>query len=178
MRYCTRRNALRVTGIALFSSFAGCSVLSMDSSDSEGLSFKRLDVTAVYVTDEVELSMPAEVQTVDNTHNADLLVLPGDTNADAQKAVKWLADDRVIALLGDNSEPTWLSWARSDAFRDAFQNRGYGDGEPDPSLVVAAKIDQLVSTYRYTWGDGPSDSDVLRALDESLVTIEKKRSPE
>ncbi|ODR81723.1 hypothetical protein BG842_17770 [Haladaptatus sp. W1] len=178
MRHCTRRNALRVTGIALFSSFAGCSALSTNSADSEDLSFERLGVTAVYVTDGVELSMPAEVQTVDNIHNADLLILPGDTDADAQKAVKWLVDDRVIALLGDSSEPTWLSWARSDTFGDAFQNRGYGDGEPDPSLIVAAKIGQYVETYRHTWGDDPSDNDVLRALDESLVTIEKKTSPE
>jgi hypothetical protein len=66
---------------------------------------------------------------------------------------------------GDSSEPTWLSWTRSDAFRDAFPNREYGDGEPDPSLVATEKIGQLVSTYRYTWGDGPSDSNVLGALD-------------
>lgn len=123
MQHCTRRSTLRVIGIALFSLFVGCSALSTDSSDFENLSFERLDATAVYVTDGVELSMPAEVQTVDGTHNADLLVLPGDTNTNAQKAVKWLADDRVIALLGDSSEPTWLSWTRSDAFRDAFQNR-------------------------------------------------------
>ncbi|WP_244531495.1 hypothetical protein [Halogranum amylolyticum] len=122
--------------------------------------------------------MPAEIQTVNETQNADLLVLPHDTNIDAKQASEWLLEDRVLALLGESSEATWLSWARSDAFRDAFENEGYGDGEPDPSLVVGARIDQLITTYRYTWGDEPSDRDVLEALDESLVAIEKKTPTE
>lgn len=176
MRHCTRRTALRACGVAALGSFAGCSALPRDSSDTEDPSYERLDVTAVYVADGVELSIPAEIETVNAPYNADLLVLPDDTNADANQAVEWLTDERVLALLGENSEATWLSWTRSDAFRDAFANEGYGDSEPDPSLVVGARIGLRTTTYRYSWGDEPRDRDVFEALDESLVAIETETS--
>lgn len=177
MRQCSRRRALRAGGVALLGSFAGCSALQTDSADADDLSFERLHVTAVYVADGVELSTPGVVETVDNPHNADLLVLPDDTDADAEQVVEWLADDRVLALLGDESEATWLSWARSDAFSDAFENEGYSDSEPDPSLLIGSKIGLYVKTYRRSWADGPRNRDVLRALDETLAAIETETPP-
>jgi hypothetical protein len=177
MRHCTRRTALRTGCLALLGSLAGCSALPTGTSGAEDLTFERLDVTAVYVAEGVELSVPAEVQTVSAAHNADLLVLPGDTGADADQVVEWFADDRTVALLGDRSEATWLSWARSDAFEDAFANEGFADSEPDPSLIVGARIGQYVRTYRHSWADGPRDRDVLRALDESLVDVEEETPP-
>lgn len=177
MRRWTRRSILQAIGIALLGSLAGCSALLSDSSRSEEPTYKRLDATAVYVADSVELSMPPEVETVDATHNADLLVLPGDTTTDAEQAVEWLAADRVVALLGDEAEATWFSWAGSDAFRDAFENEGYGGAQPDPPLVVGAKIGLYVETYRHSWDDDPSDREVLKALDKSLVAIEKETPP-
>lgn len=177
MQQYTRRSALHTSSIALFGLFAGCSALSTESTDSEGLSLERLDTTAVYVDDEVALSMPAEIETVTEPHNADLLVLSGDTNIDGEQAVEWFTDDRIIALLGDSSEATWLSWARSDAFRDAFKNGGSGDSEPDPSLVVGARVGLYVTTHRRSWSGTPRDRDILRALDEVLVAIEKETPP-
>jgi len=177
MRHCTRRGVLCGSCIALFGPLGGCSALSGNPSDAEDLTFERLDVRAVYVADGVGISMPAEIETIDNPHNADVLLLPGDTDIDAEQVVEWLADDRVVALLGDTAEVTWLSWARSEAFEDTFANQGYGDAEPDPSLVVGAKIGVYVRTYRHSWADGPRDRDVLRALDESLVESEEATPP-
>ncbi|MDS0281686.1 hypothetical protein [Haloarcula onubensis] len=173
----SRRTALRAAGVALLSSWAGCSALSHDSAESEDVTFERLDVTPVYVEDGAELSTPAEVETVDQAYNAELLVLSGNTDATSNQAVEWLADDRIVALLGDSPEATWLEWARSDAFRDTFSNEGYSDAEPDPSLVVGARIGLYLKTYRRSWSDGPRNRDVLRALDESLVAIEKETPP-
>ncbi|WP_042664573.1 hypothetical protein [Haloferax sp. ATB1] len=174
MQQYTRRNALRACGIAALSSFAGCSALPPDDSDTEKPTYERLDVTPVYVAEEVDLAMPATIETVNAPHNADLLVLPADTTTDAEQAVEWLTDDRVLALLGETAETTWLSWVRSDAFRDAFDTQGYSESEPSPTLVVGAKVGLNTTTSRYSWGDEPSHRDVLQALDESLVAIEKR----
>ncbi|MFB6140868.1 MAG: hypothetical protein ABEJ26_10585 [Halosimplex sp.] len=174
MQNLTRRTALRAGVGALLGSLAGCSALPTDSSEPDDLTFERLDATAVYVADGVELSLPAEIQTVEATNNADLLLLSDEPDADAERAVEWLADDRVLALLGDGAEATWLSWARSDAFRDAFGDDGIADSEPDPWLLVGAAIGTAVKTYRNSWSDGPRDRDVLRALDERLAAIERE----
>ncbi|MFB6296475.1 MAG: hypothetical protein ABEH66_06525 [Halobacteriales archaeon] len=139
-------------------------------------SYDRLQRTAVYLEDSVELSLPDEVETVSARSNADLLVLPGDTEVDAEQAVGWLADERVLALVGDASESTWLTWARSDVYADAFENEGYADGDPGPQLLMAATIGPQVRTYRRTWADGPPNRDLLRGLDETLVDIEAETS--
>ncbi|ELZ84595.1 hypothetical protein C453_11291 [Haloferax elongans ATCC BAA-1513] len=178
MNYITRRSTLRACGIAALSSLAGCSTLSRGGSDTELPSYERLDVTPVYVADGADLTTPTEIETVTATSNADLLVLPDDTDTDAEQAVEWLIEDRVIALLGERAETTWLSWAQSDAFTDVFGAEGHADSEPDPSLVVSAKIDLRTTTSRYSWGSEPSNRDVLNALDESLVAIENKSSAE
>lgn len=169
----TRRRLLAGAGAGLVGGLAGCVGLTDDGSPDD-LRFQRLQTTAVYVDDGVALSMPDEIETVRATNNADLLVLPGDAGVEAEQAVDWLADDRVLALLGDDAEATWLAWARSDAFRDAFENEGLADGDPDPQLLVAATVDLHVPTYRRTWADGPRDRDVLRALDETLVDLAER----
>lgn len=177
MRRCTRRRAIKAAGIGLSGVLAGCSALQSDAPEESEPSYDRLDVTAVYAADGVDLSMPSEVSTVDNAYNADLLVLPGDTSADAEQVVEWFADERVVALLGEEAESTWLSWVRSDAFDEHFENRGYGDAQPDPRLVVGARIGLYVTTYRYSWGSTPDDGDVLDKLDESLVKVDQETPP-
>lgn len=165
----TRRRSI-VGAAALAGTLAGCSALPGDDAP-ENQSYDRLQRTAVYVSPNVDLSVPADVPTVEGTNNADLLVLPGDTAYGPDQAVDWLAADRVLALLGDGAERRWLDWARSDAFEQAFGNRGFSDAEPDPTLVVGAAVGTLVHTYRHSWGDPPRDRDVLRALDEDLVSV-------
>lgn len=177
MRSATRRHALRVTGLALLGGLSGCASSSPDPPATTDVTFDRLDVTAVYVADDIELSMPPEVETVEGRHNADLLVLPGDTDADAERAAEWLTADRIVALLGESAESTWIAWARSDTFEETFENGGYSDAQPDPTLLVGASVGQYVKTYRYSWGDEPTDSDVLEALDETLVTVEQETPP-
>lgn len=171
MRRCSRRRALQAAGIGLVGTLSGCSALPTGGSTAQDRSFDRLHLTAVYVDDDVDLSVPDEVETVSARNNADLLVLPGETDVGPGRVVEWLDADRVVALTGADAEATWLSWARSDAFADAFENGGFGDSEPDPSLVVGAAIGLHVTTYRYTWADGPRNRDVLRALDEALVDV-------
>jgi len=167
----TRRRVMLGLGAALVGTTAGCASLPGRGTPEE-LSYDRLQHTAVYLDDSVELSLPGEVETVEATNNADLVVLAGGTDVDAEQAVEWLADERVLALVGEESESTWLAWARSDVYADAFENEGLADGEPDPQLLVAATVGPQVRTYRRTWADGPRDRDLLRGLDETLVDIE------
>lgn len=158
-------------GAALAAAVTGCAALPGDDAP-QNQTYERLQRTAVYVADGVDLSVPEEVQTVNAAGNADLLVLPGDTGVDAETAVDWLAAGRVVSLLGGAAEATWLSWARSETYRDAFGEGGFGDSEPDPELLVATARETDVTTYRRSWSDEPRNRDVLRALDETLVDIE------
>lgn len=166
----TRRRLLACLSAGTVSGLAGCAALGGDDTPRD-LQFERLQTTAVYVDEDADLSMPEEVETVGAPTNADLLVLPGDTDVGAERAVDWLAADRVLALLGEAAEPTWLSWARSDVYRDAFEGEGVADGDPDPQLLVAGTVGLHVPTYRRTWSDGPRERDVIRALDETLADL-------
>jgi predicted amidohydrolase len=163
----SRRRCLAALGGGLAGALAGCAGV-VPTEDTDELAFERLQRTAVYVGAGVELAFPEEVQTVRATENADLLVLRGDNETDAEQVVEWLTDDRKVALLGEAAEPTWLDWASSDPYQDAF-GRGLGDADRDPQLLVADADGTDVTTYRRTWADGPRDRDLLRALDEILV---------
>lgn len=160
---------------AMTAMVAGCSALQTDE-PAEDQQYTALLTTAVYVADDAELSIPEEIQTVNAANNADLIVVPDDTDVDAEQAVEWLADGRAIAVLGDGSEATWLAWAQSDPFADAFDQNGLSDSEPDPYLLVAAADGLKVPTYRRSWGDGPRDRDVLHALDEILADVDTPTS--
>ena len=174
-----RRKIIYAAGSGLVGAFAGCSSLQTDSkpSDTDEQTFERLDTTAVYVADGIEFTVPPEVETVSRPQDALLLVLPGDTNADTGQAVEWLTDDRTLALWGADAEATWLTWMKSHEFADAFENEGYLDSEGDPRLVVGGTVGQWVIPYRHQWESEPSDRDVFRTLDGSLVDLQNETPP-
>lgn len=166
----SRRRVLAGVGAAAVGAVAGCGGIAHN--EPPDADYAVLTHTPTYVADDVDLSVPEAVPTVSATTNADLLVLPGDTDVGAEQAVEWLAADRVVALLGEAAERTWIEWAESEAYGDAFDDRGLADADPDPQLLVGAAVGLHVRTYRHTWGNGPDDRDVLAALDEDLADIE------
>jgi hypothetical protein len=163
----------------LAGALAGCAALSdgLDEEEPPGDDgpdeYRRLDTVGVHVAEGVDLSVPDEVETVSAPTDADVVVLPDETGVAADQAADWLADDRVLALLGADAEATWLGWARSDPFRDALDG-GFADAEPDPQLLVGGAVGAHVRTYRHTWADGPDDDDVLEALDENLADLARR----
>ncbi|KPN32245.1 hypothetical protein SY89_03011 [Halolamina pelagica] len=169
-----RRQFVAATGAAITTAVAGCSALPGTGDTTEELTFDELHQTPTYVADDVDLTLHEEVPTVSATNNADLLLLPGDTDVDAQQAANWLAADRKIALLGDDAEPTWLDWEASEAFQGTFDNEGVADSNPDPDMLVGVTFDNRTSTYGRTWADGPRERDLLRALDEIMVDIAER----
>ncbi|NHN47965.1 hypothetical protein G9464_10195 [Halostella sp. JP-L12] len=171
----SRRDVLAAAGATLAGTVAGCAALP-DGESADDLEFDRLQRTAVYLDGGVDLSVPDDVSTASAPNNADLVVLPGDPDTDAEQAVDWLADERVLALFGAGAEGTWTEWVRSDAYAETFDDGGYGDAEPDPDLLVGAAVGLDVARYDQSWSDGPRDRDVLRALDETLIDIEERRS--
>ncbi|WEL26826.1 hypothetical protein SVXHx_2542 [Haloferax volcanii] len=69
MQHYTRRNTLHACGIVALSSLAWCSALPTDASDAERPAYERLDVTPVYVADGLDLSIPAGIETVSESHS-------------------------------------------------------------------------------------------------------------
>lgn len=173
-RWRDRRGVLAGAAAALAAGLAGCGAPrdGIDEEDHPGTpTFKRLEDTTLYVAEGVDLTVPARIETTGDPSEAELLVLSDDTAVDAQQAAEWLTADRVLALYGAEAEQTWLDWSESDAFDQAFDNRGRGDAEPDPQLLVGAAVGDHVTTFRRTWGDGARDRDVLVALDGVLVDL-------
>jgi hypothetical protein len=166
-----RRRFIAASAATITTAVAGCSSLPDPGNTSEQLLFDELHQTPTYVADGVEIDLHEEIPTVSTTDNADLLLLPGDTDVEAQRAADWLAADRAIALLGDDAEATWLDWEASDAFDDTFENQGVADSDPDPDLLVGVTFETRTATYRRSWADGPRDRDIVRALDEILADI-------
>lgn len=177
MENSTRRSLLQ-TAVALSAvPLAGCAgAFGRSQTATATPDYERLPRIAVYTADDVGIRLPEGVQRVTAATNADLIVLHGSPAVDAEQAVTWLADERAVALLGDSAQETWLEWAESDAYRDAFGDEGRAAADPAPHLVVAAAVETEVTTHRYSWGDQPSNAEILRALDEAMTEIAEDRA--
>jgi hypothetical protein len=174
----TRRRLLAGAGAALLGATAGCANVTGGwvAGDDEDRELQRLDETTTYRADGVDLALPDGVPTVGTASEAELLLLPGDTGVGTERAVDWLAGGKRLALVGIESEPTWLEWARSEPFTRQFDNEGYGDGSPDPQLVAAHAVDNFVYRYNHTWKSGPDERQLVWGLDEALVEMDREAS--
>lgn len=172
----TRRRLLQTAGALPAVSLAGCAgPFERSRTATATPEYERLRQVAVYVAEDVGIRLPEGVERVEAATNADLIVLHGDPEVDAEQAVNWLADECAVALLGDRAQETWLDWAGSETYRDAFGSEGRAAADPAPHLVVAAAVETDVSTHRYSWGDQPSNGEVVRALDDAMGEIAEER---
>jgi hypothetical protein len=174
-----RRRFLRTTATLPFVALAGCSSLPESTAPTTDTpTYEQLRNTAVYVGDDVGLSLPETVPRVSAPNNADLLVIHGNASVSAETAVSWLADDRAVALLGEHAQETWTDWARTEEFQNAFDTRGLAEANPAPQLLVGATVGLRATTYRKTWEDQPGNDEIVAALDETMGDIETERSEE
>ena len=114
------------------------------------------------------------VQSVDALGGADLIVIPDTPDIEVSQAVEWPQQKRVIAILGREEQSTWLSWVQSDAYEEPFDPQGIAEEDPEPQLLIAWDTGSIVTTQQYSWGSGPSDSDVLSGLNETLGEIDPR----
>lgn len=173
----SRRQFLRAASPLTFIGLSGCSFPSGNTpSNADTPEYEHLRNTATYVGEDVSLRLPDDVQRVDAPTNADLIVVHANTDVSVETVVSWLADDRAIALLGDRAEGTWLEWAQSEEFENAFDTAGVSDANPDPQLLIGATVELRVTTYRKTWSEQPSNEDIIAALSETMRDIENRRT--
>jgi hypothetical protein len=175
----TRRRLLAGAGAALLGATAGCANVTggwVGGDDGEDRELQRLDETTTYRADGVDLTLPETVPAAGSAGAAELLLLPGDTDVETDQAVDWLAGGKRLALVGSESEPTWLEWAGSEPFTRQFDNEGIGDGTPDPQLVAAHAVDNFVYRYNHTWEGGPDDQQLVWGIDEFLVEMDREAS--
>lgn len=178
MESLSRRRLIQTSSTLSIFGLAGCASLPhTDSSTDQPREYDWLEATTIYVADDVGLRLPDDVTRVDAPKNAELVILHGNLAVSAEQVVTWLTEDRVIALLGDRAQESWLDVVQSDPYREAFDSEGYGVGEPAPHLLVGVAIDDRTTTYRKSWGDQPANDDILAALDETMSEI-KSRSTE
>lgn len=166
----TRRHALRASEGVLLGAVAGCTELV--GSDSRSDEYHQLQELPIYLESDVDLAVPDDVQTVAEPEEADLIVLPDTPEIEASQAVDWLEHQRVLALVGEESQPTYLSWRRSDVYVEAFDPSGMGEGDPPPKLLLCWHADSMVHTSQHSWGYEPTDSDYLDGIDKTLERID------
>lgn len=174
----TRRTLLRTAGTALLAGLAGCTRQLRrpgDPATPTTPTYTRLRETPAFLADGVDLELPDGVTQVETAADAGLVVLPPDPAVEPATAVDWLTDGTVLAVVGRPADEFVLRIHRSDAARNAFDSTGYGDpSDPVDVMGAFAVGTQYISTAAYSYGDPPSDEEVVGDLEETLDTAAKK----
>lgn len=164
----TRRRFLAGASASFALALAGCGRDADQDATPTPIEYDHLGQRTLYPADGLGLTVPENLETTQTRDGATLFLLPGTTDVAATQAVEWLDSQRVVALLGDGAEGTWLDWARSDAYAETFGRGGVADPDPDPDLVVLRWNGQGVSPHHYTWGNPYDDADVFEAIEDAL----------
>lgn len=179
MRSTSRRRFLQTSSTLSVFALAGCASLSnSDPSADQSREYDNLTETSIYVADDVGLRLPEDATRVAEPEDAEIVVLHGNLAVPAEQVVTWLTEDRVIALLGDRAQQSWLDVVQSDSYREAFASEDYAVGEPAPHLLVGVAVEDRTTTYRKSWGNQPANDDLLVALDETVADIRARKSDE
>lgn len=166
----TRRRSLTVLVSITVAALAGCSALNTDEETPN--MYEHLQRHPVYIDEDIKYSIPESVQIVDSPTDAVLIVLPSSPDIGVFQAVEWLEQSRTIALVGDETQSTWRAWIEADAFEDTFDTAGIPEPDPETQLLIAWNTDSSFNVQEYKWSPGPSDDDILSALDDTLGNIE------
>jgi hypothetical protein len=175
----SRRALLRRTGTALLAGLAGCAGPLDPSGDGTGTTttpaFTRLRETPVFVADGVTLALPDGVTRAESAADAGLVLLPPDPDVDPATAVDWLADGTVLAVVGRPADEFVIDVKQSDAAHPEFGTQGYGDPRNPVDVMGAFAVgDQFISTSAFSYGEPPSDEQVVGDLEEILQTAAEK----
>lgn len=168
----TRRAALAAATGAL-AGFSGCvgAVRTAGRTRTDEPSYERVQATAVYRAEGVGLGLPAGVETVADPAEAGMVLVPDETDVNAETVVRWLSARRVVAIVGANALATWLDWTGTDAYRSRYGDT-FGETRPPPRVVVAGAIDGEVTAFRYgTAGGTPTADQVREALETGLASL-------
>lgn len=135
--------------------------------------YEKIDNWSVYAGPEVGISFPDEIQTVATPEDANLLFLSDTVDMKPDQPIEWVADGRVVAIIGDSPEEVWLSWRRSEAFSSTFGSQLISEGSSSPDMLLIYYNGSVVSkaTYAKSGIDrnpDPTSSELLRAVDKLL----------
>lgn len=185
----TRRDLLAALSVSAVGALAGCSDVLGEGSTPTPRSYPVLDGRTVYVDPALELSPPATVETVDSPGEADVVVVPADTDRGPSAIVHWLARGRYVVLLGGDAQATWHDVRDSGAYEAMLGERearastcsagesdvgGSAGATPDcepPDMILAREATEIpATTVGTTWGgtDDPTARQVFEAIAEGI----------
>lgn len=182
----TRRGVLAGVAVPAVTAMAGCGGMLGDAATPTPEPLTELRGRPIYVDESLSLSAPDIVEPVDSPGNAEIVVVPADTDRSNSAIVHWLAADRYVAFVGHGGWDTWHEVKRSDAYAamlneprgmvERCAGSGSGSGgtssDCDPlDLLVIERLEEISATHGFTWNDtdDPRDRRYFEGLDDVLA---------
>lgn len=183
----TRRRLLAGLAVPATAVLAGCGGLLPESSTPTPEPITELQDRSIYVDGSLSLSVPDVAEAVESPADADIVVLPTDTDRSNATITDWLAADRYVAFVGAGGQDAWHEVKLSDAYAEEFGepdamgercagSGGGGDGEStadcDPTdLFVIERLEDISATYGFIWNDtdDPSNRRYFEGLHDVLA---------
>lgn len=166
----TRRQTVAVlTGLSTCG-LSGC-INGFPGSGSGGTpEYDYIDNQPVYISENIDLEFPPQMNRVTDTGDADAIVLSSDTQASVEQIVSWLRTQKVVSVFGEGNKvlETWAVWQESELYQELESKARDGRiRAPDNSKELNSKwkIEDAVAGHVSTLDSNPDGNTVAEKID-------------
>lgn len=179
--YITRRQTLTFLAGLTTCGLSGC-INNISGSNSGGNpEYDYAEERSVYISENINLQFPTEINRVSDVDDADMIVLWPGTQTNVGQIVSWMRDQKAVSVFGDGDEvhETWAVWRDSDVYRELeSEARAESTQAPSDSKMLAAewKKESIVAGFNSTWGSRPDGRELIEHIDHAFQLMDEDGS--
>jgi|APHM01.1.fsa_nt_gi hypothetical protein len=173
-----RRTVVALAGLSTCG-LSGC--LSGLTGSDGNIEYDYIDNRPVYISENIDLEFPPQMNRVTDTGDADAVVLSPDTQASIEQIVDWLRAQKAVSVSGNANRTfeTWNVWEDTDLYQEVHQSRGRAETPPPDNSTrvhVKWKKGDIVASFSSDLDSNPDGNKIVELIDMALESMDEDGS--
>jgi hypothetical protein len=174
----TRRRAVAVLAGLSTCGLSGCLNTSSGSASGRNPEYGYINQRPVYISENINLQFPPEMNRVSDTGDADVIVLSPDTRASVAQIVNWLKTQKAVSVFGEANKAveTWTVWRESDLYQE-LESKGRDGRTQVPAdskeIISRWKTETTVASHVSTLDSNPDGNKIAERIDFTFQLMDE-----
>jgi hypothetical protein len=175
----TRRQTVTVLAGISACGLSGCMDDISGSNSSGNPEYDYVEDRPVYISENINLQFPSEINRASVMSDADMIVLSPDTPANAEQIVNWIKNQKAVSVIGDGNKvrETWATWRESEPYRE-FESEGRGGSTQVPAKMLRArwKNGSIAARYTASLNRDPNSGRLIEVIERAFRSMDEDGS--